>query len=52
MQWLKFEFIAELSSHTTRYKDPNESYGKVLLLMQKYFTEKDPEHRLYVSTHN
>ncbi|VDK88628.1 unnamed protein product [Litomosoides sigmodontis] len=44
------KFIAELSLHTTRFKNPNESYEKVLLLMERYFTQKDPKHRLYDGT--
>ncbi|MCP9257785.1 Metalloendopeptidase [Dirofilaria immitis] len=43
-------FIAEVTAHTTRYSNPDETYGKVLLLLQQYFTRKDPERHLYDGT--
>ncbi|VDO47932.1 unnamed protein product [Onchocerca flexuosa] len=46
------KFIAEVTANTSRYRNPNEAYGKVLLLMRQYFTRKDPKHRLYVSSPN
>ncbi|VDK85801.1 unnamed protein product [Onchocerca ochengi] len=44
------KFIAEVTANTTRYRNPDETYGKVLLLMRQYFTRKDPKHRLYDGT--